>query len=632
MYGKGSITERSTFQIMPEIAQKIASNLSQVQGLEDKVIQDWHEELNSTYSEYQIIRDKIDQITENLLLFTSRMFIRHGVECVALLYPDEQKTREWLERIEGSIVEGLPRMDSFTDAVIRLEVPRFFKSADPYRRAYVTSLFNSSFFWHMIQVDERCSKLLREKTKGQKLCLDNNVLQSLVGFDGAYSLQSAHSMLRMARELGYDLWVTTKSIDEFHASLNWQMRELKKKPRLPAELARIAVENLDDDSFLAQYWREFVRHGTSIEEFVLEKSHLEDVLQGLDIHITGQYRKDIEKSQELLQEMSILRSVCGDWLSEHIIEHDAFHRIFINKVRGDPKYHFSDATAWFLTNDSKLPAYDRVARKGTGCLPFCITSDQWAQVNRPLLARTANQEEYEQSFHILVTQPFLRTMMPTFSLERAYNEVLGKLNRYKNISPQLALNLVADKHFMIMMASETDEQKIEEKIENKFIDIATQLRQDVQSKQERLEKLEETARNLDEKVAADQKRIEVTETSYQGRVKELEKNLKEERARTKAAEEARDQSEAFKKKLVGNLIKWSIYAVVLGAASAFLWLRQQWLSWPWLDAHKNKSLIEAATQLLLIFAFMSIPLPQHWQLWLGSVVTIILGIFALAVL
>ena len=91
-------------------------------------------------------------------------------------------------------------------------------------------------------------------------------------------LQSVHSMLKLAGALGYELLVTTKSVDEFHNSLNWQMKELKRKPPLPSELARIAIENLDEDSFLTLYWRDFVRNGTSIEEFVTDFNMYLDIL------------------------------------------------------------------------------------------------------------------------------------------------------------------------------------------------------------------------------------------------------------------------------------------------------------------------------------------------------------------
>ena len=626
VYEEGERTERPTLQILPEIEQRIANNLNQIQQLETEVVQDWKEELCNKYKEYPIVKDNVERIVGNLQLFVSRMFTRHGVQCVALLYSEEQKAQRWLESIESSILEGLPTIDSFTDAIAKLEIPSFFKNPDSKRKAYITSLFNGSFFLHLVQVDEKCSKLLREVTKGQRLYLDNNILYSLVGLHGVIMLQSVHSMLKLAGALGYELWVTTKSVDEFHDSLNWQMKELKRKPPLPSELARIAVENLGEDSFVTLYWRDFVRNGTSIEEFVTEKSHLEDILQGLNVKTTNKHREDIEGSQDLLNEESILRSVCSNELGEHIIEHDAFHRIFINKIRRGPQYHFPEAVAWFLTHDSKLPAYDRAARKGKSYLPFCITSDQWVQINRPLLVRTANQKEYEESFHVLVTQPFLRTMMSTFSLEKAYNEVLGRLARYKNMNPQMALSIVTDKHLMVAMASETDEERIEQEIENKLVDLATQLQSEKETLEKDIQSEKGKVRGLEERVTSIERTLEETKT----RSGEAEKSLEEEKGKRETAEkEAESITEEFKA-FKTDLVKWVIFAGGLVVTSTFLWLRQLFLDWPWLDTHHNKLFIQIASQLLLVFAFLNIPLKQHWKTWLGFIVTMTVVVLKLA--
>jgi len=369
IYEEGERFERPTFQILPEIEQEIANNLAKIQEIENKLIEKWKEELCNKYNKSPVVKDNGERIVENLQLFTSRMFIRHGVECAALLYPEERKTQQWLQNVENSLLEGLPIIDSFTDEIVKIEIPNFFKNPDPERIFYITSLFNSSFFWHLVQIDEKCSKLLQEVTKGQKLYLDNNILYSLVGLHGANMLNSVHSMLKLAKILGYELWVTTKSVDEFHESLKWQMEELKRKPPLPSELAKIAVENLEDDSFLTSYWGYFVRNGTSIEEFVAERSYLDDILQGLEISTTNKYRKDIEDSQDLIEEESILRSILTAETSEHIIEHDAFHKIFIDKIRRGPKHHFSEAIAWFLTHDSKLPDTIELQGKEKG---FCL--------------------------------------------------------------------------------------------------------------------------------------------------------------------------------------------------------------------------------------------------------------------
>lgn len=201
--------ERPRFQILPEIEAKITNNLSEIKEMDNKVTNDWKEELYSKYKEYPVVRDNITAIVENLHLFMSKMFIRHGVECTALLYPEEKKAQQWLRSIEGNIIEALPQIDPFIDAIVRLEIPSFFKNPDPTRKVYITNLFNSSFFWHLVQVDDECSKLLREVTKGQILYLDNNILYSLIGLHGPVVLQSVHSMLKLAKALGYELAVTT---------------------------------------------------------------------------------------------------------------------------------------------------------------------------------------------------------------------------------------------------------------------------------------------------------------------------------------------------------------------------------------------------------------------------------------
>jgi len=616
--------EKPKFQVLPDAASEIQDNLNQIREIEEEVINSWREEVFSKYKEYPIVKDKIELIAENLQFFMSKMFIRHGVECVAILYPESSKSQQWLSSIESYILEALPKIDPFVDEIVKLEIPSFFKSPDPKRKLYIANLFNSSFYWHLIQVDEKCSKLLQKVTRGQNLYLDNNILYSLVGFQGINMLKATHTMLNLAKALGYELAITNKTIGEFHESLNWQMKQLKQRPPLPKELARIAAVNLEKDSFLTCYWDEFVKNGTSIEEFISEKSHLEDILVGLEIRETNKFREDIEESQELLDEESILRSNTFED-NEHIIEHDAFHRVFINKIRKGPKYNFSEAVAWFLTYDSKLPIYDRAARKGKPFLPFCITGDQWVQVNRPLLTRTANQEEYEESFHTLVTLPFLRTMIPVSSLEKAYNEVLGRLARYKEMNPQLALNITADKHFMVTIASETDEQKKDEKIENKFVDIAAQLQREKETLVERDKQKDKEIGLLEERISQVEGEFEENKKSYQGQIEELKVAVEKEKSKRKDAEGAAIKAQEGFGTFKTNLIKWSIFAGGLVLTSLILWLMLFEL--PLLETFKNKTVIGIFSQLLLIFAFLNIPLKQHWKVWLpGMIIPLIIAI------
>lgn len=353
---------------------------------------------------------------------------------------------------------------------------------------------------------------------------------------------------------------------------------------------------------------------------------MKDVLEGLGIKETNEFRGDIEGSEELQDEESILRSSTGEF-REPIVAHDAFHRVFINKVRKEPKYHFSQAVAWFLTNDRKLPVYDRAARKGKPCLPFCITGDQWVQVNRPLLTRTTNQTEYQESLYALLTRPFIRSMLPVSPMEKAYGEVLGRLARYKQMNPQLALNITADKHFMVTVASETDEQKIEEKIDSAIVDIANQLQKERETLTKSIEEKDLTLKELEGRVSAVEGELRERETEHEKQNEELSGKLKGERSRRGIAEGEVENLKELLGTFKANVIRWSGFVGGLILTSFILWLTLVKLA-P-LETFKNTLIMGGLSQLVLIFAFLHIPLRQHWKWLIGVIVTLIIAILTM---
>jgi hypothetical protein len=573
--------KQKIFSINNEIYEKINQNLTTIKNLDQEIFDEWKSELLERYKIYDQIQRNINAIIENFKYFLSHLLVRHGVECVNLLYPESQKAHQWLQTVQIGIFDELPKINEFVDSIIKLEIPRFFLKNDSKRREYIFRQFNSSFFWHLIQIDENCSKLIREITAGQLLFLDNNVLYHLAGFNGPEVLRSAHTMLQLARELGYSLQVTTKTIEEYHESLSWQYRENSKHFPLPKELARIAVENLPYESFIVNYWKRQVEDNISLEDYVNEKSHIEDILSGLEINIWDKYRSDIEGSDELIYEESILSKVAPYFTNPLIIEHDAFHRVLINKIRGSRKYNFSEAQAWFLTSDSKLPAYDRVAKKGNNSLPFCLTIDQWIQINRPFLARTKNRKQYEESFQILVTQPFIRAMISNQAMDRAYQKVLSNLARYERMNPTLATRIITDASFMVSINKEEKEDVIVQKIESKFIDIAEQLSDEKSKSDDKVEETEKELKNEKELFNVEKQTLEKEKQS-------VEQSL----------------SQRIEKK--DKIILWLIFSFLSFILSYILWSSS--ILNNIIDNQRRILIIKIFTQILIILLLLLIPL------------------------
>ncbi|MFH1069327.1 MAG: hypothetical protein V1794_06855 [Candidatus Glassbacteria bacterium] len=635
-YIAGERELEGTFQIRPEIEQFISNNLKRIEEIENKVINDWQEEVCEKYKRYPVVKKHCEEIIENFHRVLSKIIAKHGIETVTLLYPEEAAKHKWIDNIGNEIFEDLTGSDSLIIAISKAEIISFLKSSNLQRRDYINSIFNSSYFMYLIQIDEECSKLLKEVTLGQKLYIDNNILYSLVGLDGANALNSIHAMLRIANELGYDLWITNKSLDEFYNSLKWHMNEMKKRPPLPSELARIALEQLGADSFMTVYWKEFIEKGLKIEEFISEKSHVDGILEGLNIETTNKFRKDIEDSEELLNEISILTSICPPKTNEKIIEHDAFHRLFINKIRKGPKRYFTQAVAWFLTHDRKLPEYDRIARKGNNNLPFCLTTGQWVQINRPLIVRTVSQKDFEESFYRLITQPFLRTMMMSFSIEKAYNEVLSRLSRYENMNYALAFEIVSDTHFMITMSGDLEEEEIRDKIREQIVEKATKISEtnkilgdQIKEKETDVAKLKSQLEKLNESAKRDK-------NTFQEEIKKLEEKIsKQDEKLEKAINEKNEvMDEALKVEQERNVLKANItkykreikrntFWLLMIIISLFIWMHNYFIEIPLIE--KNINVIKILSQLFFTFFLLNIPFSKHWKLWVGFMVAIFLA-------
>jgi len=232
--------------------------------------------------------------------------------------------------------------------------------------------------------------------------------------------------------------------------------------------------------------------------------------------------------------MSLLRKACGEHINLHIVEHDAFHRILITKLRKGLKYNFNDAKAWFLTHDHKLPQYSKHARNGKAHLPFCITTNEWIQINRPLLSRTISNEEFEESFHVLVTQSYVRSMLPTLPLDKAYNKILSKLERYSGMTPEVASRIASDTHFMVSILDIDDDEEINEKIESRLLDLNKELRRhneelilEKKAEETKIDKLEKKVESISSQIEIEREKTRSIEQEKSNREKAFEKRIKE---------------------------------------------------------------------------------------------------------
>ncbi len=631
---------------------KIHKNLNEIRKLEVDVYAEWHYELKSKYKKLSLVIEHFKEIDVALRYFISEILLQHGIQSVSLLYPESEKTNIWLDSIENNIFENIKGIDKELGNILRIELPLFLQSCDPKRRKYIVNLFNSSFYWHLVHLDSRCSNLMRNVISGQRLYLDNNILYSCVGLDGAYVLKAVHSLLTYANDLEYELWVTSKTIDEFHNSLNWRIKNSSHRPKTPRQLAEIAIQVLKPNNFIVTYWNEFVQTGLTIEEFINEKSYLEPILSALNIQVSNEFREEIENSEEIKDEMSILNDMCNGQLHENIVEHDSFHRILIKKIRKGYKHHFSDAKAWFLTNDSKLPKYGRIAQRGKHYLPFCITSDEWIQINRPLLVRTVNQEDYEKSFHAIISQPFLRSMIPINNLDTQYENIIAKLSKFENMNPHIALRIITDNHFMSTLLHIENDEMLDEMLENQFVNIAEELldenielesklksstielkklRTDLSKLEDALAQYKQQNNNV-EKIVKDLQKTLGYDKEVSEKEKEIRAQLEDKLAlikKEKSESENRYNSQIMIAENLRKRINWIIFILINGFSIWIIWFGSLIEIFNAQSSFRFFWLIKLLFSAIILFSSLPILKPKHLMTFLTISVAIALALITI---
>jgi cation transport ATPase len=163
------------------------------------------------------------------------------------------------------------------------------------------------------------------------------------------------------------------------------------------------------------------------------------------------------------------------------------------------------------------------------------------------------------------------------------------------------------------MASETDDNKIVEKIENKRVDIATQLESDKEtllreSKDNNLktEELEEQVRRVEDTLKGAYKK-------HNHEIVDIEKELKKEVRQREIAEREAEESDKRYQTFKNRLIRWGVFSFSVILLSAFIWLHQFFLDWSWVAAHKNNTIIRIASELTVVFLVLNIPKPRLWK-------------------
>ena len=563
---------------------------------EQRIIGEWIENISRNYP--GLSQDDVNALGEDLTIYLTKIFAKHGAECVALVYAGQDEADSFVGKLEDDIFASLPGRSSRVHKIRIIELPAFFKNASTQRKRYIARLLDSTFVIHMLHMDKDCSALIRKQFKGYRLYLDTNFIYRLLGLKGSTLQKAAQSAIKIAKDLGFALIVSARTIDEWQASIERAVKNLKRVPLLSPSLAQVGADYTTEEDLTTGYWWEYAKTKISIDDFFALYQHIEELLKESDIKIKDTLCDRIKDGPLLTQEISKL-NLATDYIKfPKVAEHDAFHRLLILRLRGkSPPKTFIDTKVWFLTCDTLLPKYDRMARKNPDEIPFCILASQWVQTMRPFLPRT---QDFDETFVDLFTSPYLRTYGELPS--NIAQTILGRIAKYGQHSSGLAVRVLTDRYLTKEIGQTEDAEKITELIDNATARAAEEFREERDGLKKQLDTLKgELEQEKDARLRAEEFREE-----RDGLKKQLD-TLKGTLDTLKGElEQAKDAGLRLEEK-----VKWVpayFIWIVIGVTTIFV---------PWRDLYSWVKLLVIGAVILGGVGALSFPLGESMNLELG---------------
>jgi hypothetical protein len=455
---------------------------------------------------------------------------RHGAEAALLLYPDEAEAQRLYEDLEDLGFDFLQRRSARLHHIRQFALSRFMRTPTDGQREFLSQNLSTGYFWTVLSIDPEGARLVQNIAQGQRVYLDTNFLFRLLGIQGPRYVRPAEILLERTQGAGYETCVTPWTVEELQRRLRASREFLKRYPVPPSGYAALAADATSDDDFVTMYWRR-VRDepGLKADDFLAYFDEVETHLAAMGIPIRSEGCEAVSKRhRDIAEEVVLLERVThgGRQRALGTLQHDAKHRLLIEKRRGDGNRSFATAGAWFLTHDSVLPRYDNLARRGSSDLPFCVSAGSWFQV---VEAFNTKSGDLGQTLADMLASPYVRYRR-TLSKESA-QAIAARTHLHTDGTPELAARVFMNSAALDEIEAAATPEEQAEKIDNALIAAAREIHEEANLAKEQADEARERARQAE---AAAQKRAEEAERLKTEAI-EREMALREEAVKREAA-------------------------------------------------------------------------------------------------
>jgi hypothetical protein len=404
----------NAIEISREAADALDTRRRNFEQASASAMQEWQAHLITL--EPNLDDDDLALLVGDLEQLIALVVAYHGAEATVILYPTEERA-DVLRNTLRVKAEALPTRDPRLDEARRRGLAQFFTEPTQAQRHYLADRLDFGFFATVGTLGPDAASAIKDELKGQRLYLDTNMLIAGLGLAGRRVNESTRRLLTQSQELGLELAITSRTLQEFlHSVKNAEKQVISRG--LPARryapvLVRVARE-LGGVSLIEGYYESYAKQGTNPNEWfrraAILSEQLEEIL-GIKLIDGGLLRVERNEAQRVNDYIVLLNRVAafrsGRPRDDAPMEHDAVHRTLVERLRGKAHRGFGSAQYWFLTQDKILPRFGQLALEGETApvVPFCISSAAWTQIVRSYTPRT---DDYDQMITDLLASPYLR--------------------------------------------------------------------------------------------------------------------------------------------------------------------------------------------------------------------------------
>jgi hypothetical protein len=172
-------------------------------AIESTALAEWESAVQSVAGEFS--KDDISTLRKDLFSWLQRIISHYGTEAALILYPEEERARQFFEEVEELGFDFLPKRNQSLTAARPAALSLFIQHPTTAQRAYIANLMTTAYMVAVFTLDPAAQRLVQAITRGQRVYLDTNVLYSALNLNGPHAYLSTKRVLDMTRALGYEL-------------------------------------------------------------------------------------------------------------------------------------------------------------------------------------------------------------------------------------------------------------------------------------------------------------------------------------------------------------------------------------------------------------------------------------------